>query len=169
MHVGIGNPWWRGKRSRHSGRMSNPQFYVSGKRPMLIQPPGYVPRHTLCRLSNVGSFAYPQVALGPGYMSQPSIERVLCRELYLPLLILWDPRLHWLLASTMGDNYVNTHDAMARKCMDYGRWQEWYHPPWWYGHYGTIISAKQYIRTMIRRLHIVKTLWCRPCLIGAND
>ena len=25
---------WRGKRSRHSKRMRNPQFYVSGKRPM---------------------------------------------------------------------------------------------------------------------------------------
>ena len=25
---------WRGKRSRHSRRMHNPQFYVSGKRPM---------------------------------------------------------------------------------------------------------------------------------------
>ena len=27
---------WRGKRSRHSRRISNPQFYVSGKRPMGI-------------------------------------------------------------------------------------------------------------------------------------
>ena len=27
---------WRGKRSRHSRRMRNPQFYVSGKRPMPI-------------------------------------------------------------------------------------------------------------------------------------
>ena len=25
--------WWRGKRSQHSRRMRNPQFYVSGKRP----------------------------------------------------------------------------------------------------------------------------------------
>ena len=33
MHVGIANPWWRGKRSRHSRRMHNPQIYVSGKRP----------------------------------------------------------------------------------------------------------------------------------------
>ena len=35
MHVGIANPRWRGKRSRHSRRMRNPQFQVSGKRPML--------------------------------------------------------------------------------------------------------------------------------------
>ena len=28
---------WRGKRSRHSRRMRNPQFYVSGKRPMQLQ------------------------------------------------------------------------------------------------------------------------------------
>ena len=26
--------WWRGKRSRHCPRMRNPQFYVSGKRPI---------------------------------------------------------------------------------------------------------------------------------------
>ena len=30
---------WRGKRSRHSRRMRNPQFYVSGKRPI----PSYLP------------------------------------------------------------------------------------------------------------------------------
>ena len=33
MHVGIANPRWRGKRSRHSRRMRKSQFYVSGKRP----------------------------------------------------------------------------------------------------------------------------------------
>ena len=33
MHVGIANPHWRGKRSRYSRRIRNPQFYVSGKRP----------------------------------------------------------------------------------------------------------------------------------------
>ena len=30
----IANPRWWGKRSRHSRWMRNPQFYVSGKRPM---------------------------------------------------------------------------------------------------------------------------------------
>ena len=34
MHAGIANPRWRGKRSRHSRRMRNPPFCVSGKRPM---------------------------------------------------------------------------------------------------------------------------------------
>ena len=34
MHVGIANPRWRGKRSRHSRRMRKQQFYVSGKRPI---------------------------------------------------------------------------------------------------------------------------------------
>ena len=34
MHVGIATPWWRGKRSQHSRRMRNLQFYVSGKRPI---------------------------------------------------------------------------------------------------------------------------------------
>ena len=32
--------WWRGKRSRHSRRMHNPQFHVSGKRPMVASVGG---------------------------------------------------------------------------------------------------------------------------------
>ena len=36
MHVGIANPRRRGNRSRHSRRMRNLQFYVSGKRPMAV-------------------------------------------------------------------------------------------------------------------------------------
>ena len=35
MHVGIGNPWWPGKRSWHSRRMRNSQCYISGKRPIV--------------------------------------------------------------------------------------------------------------------------------------
>ena len=35
LHVWIANPRWRGKRSRHSRCIGNPQFYVSGKRPMV--------------------------------------------------------------------------------------------------------------------------------------
>ena len=34
MHVGIANLRWPGKRSWHSRHMRNPQFYVSGKRPI---------------------------------------------------------------------------------------------------------------------------------------
>ena len=34
MYAGIAKPWWQGKRSRHSRRMRNPQFCVSGKTPM---------------------------------------------------------------------------------------------------------------------------------------
>ena len=36
MYVRIANPRWRGKRSRHSRRMRNPQFCVSGKRPIAL-------------------------------------------------------------------------------------------------------------------------------------
>ena len=35
MHVGIANPPWREKSSRHSRHMHNPQLHVSGKRPIL--------------------------------------------------------------------------------------------------------------------------------------
>ena len=34
MHVVIANPRWRGKRFRHSRRLRNPQFCISGKRSM---------------------------------------------------------------------------------------------------------------------------------------
>ena len=40
MHVGIATPQWRRKRSRHARRMSIPQFYVSGKRPMGLKVDG---------------------------------------------------------------------------------------------------------------------------------
>ena len=33
---------WQGKRSRHSRRMHNPQFYVSGKRPMMLYSWGII-------------------------------------------------------------------------------------------------------------------------------
>ena len=37
---------WQGKRSRHSRRMRNPQFYVSGKRPMPNQLEALPPPHS---------------------------------------------------------------------------------------------------------------------------
>ena len=37
MHVGIANPWWWGKRSRHSRCVRYPQFYVHGKRSIVTQ------------------------------------------------------------------------------------------------------------------------------------
>ena len=37
MHVGIANPRWREKRSRHSRRMRNPQFYLSVQRTIVIR------------------------------------------------------------------------------------------------------------------------------------
>ena len=35
VHVGIANQQWRGKRTRHSRRMRNPHFCITGKRPMM--------------------------------------------------------------------------------------------------------------------------------------
>ena len=34
MHAGMANLRWRGKGSQHCQRMCNPQFYISGKRPI---------------------------------------------------------------------------------------------------------------------------------------
>ena len=49
MHVGIVNPRWWVKRSRHSRRMRNPLFCVSGKRPMANA------RHETCYLTCTSS------------------------------------------------------------------------------------------------------------------
>ena len=42
--------WWRGKRSRHSRRMRNTQFHVSGKRPIV---PTFRPYLLCCGLAPV--------------------------------------------------------------------------------------------------------------------
>ena len=74
MHVGIANPRWRGKRSRHSRRMRNPQFYVSGKRPMLYHGSIVMTWLTITRLNCIHQFvfvsvnyilcAFPQIGVG---------------------------------------------------------------------------------------------------------
>ena len=51
MHVGIPNPQWRRKRSRHSQRMHNSQFYVSCKRPITL-----LPSHFATLLGNSASY-----------------------------------------------------------------------------------------------------------------
>ena len=61
MHVGIDNPRWRGKRSRHSRRMRNPQFYVSGKRPMAFTQ--YLKCHCCCALSRLGALLRKYILL----------------------------------------------------------------------------------------------------------
>ena len=48
MHVGIVKSRWRGKRSRHSRRMRNPQFCVSGKRPIHTSSKGPRNHRVLC-------------------------------------------------------------------------------------------------------------------------
>ena len=60
--------WWRGKRSRHSRRMRNPQFYASGKRPMT--PSFYALHYNDVIMSMIASkitsltFVYSTVYLG---------------------------------------------------------------------------------------------------------
>ena len=54
VHVGIANPRWRGKHSRHSRRMRNTQLYVSVKRPMQDKRILLLPRvkiQTTCAIS----------------------------------------------------------------------------------------------------------------------
>ena len=53
MHAGITNPRWRGKRSRHSRRMRNPQFYISGKRAI-----GFVADHLSTKTTGVCHLVY---------------------------------------------------------------------------------------------------------------
>ena len=46
MHVGIPKPRWRGKRCRHSWRMRNPQFEISGKKPITPRNKKHENQHT---------------------------------------------------------------------------------------------------------------------------
>ena len=50
MHVGIAKPRWWGKRFRHTRRMRNPQFCVSGKRPINAYLSGADHTGTICIL-----------------------------------------------------------------------------------------------------------------------
>ena len=49
---------WQGKRSRHSQHMCNPQFYVSGKRPMkeCLNPESF---HRGWKTYNLNTFSWP--------------------------------------------------------------------------------------------------------------
>ena len=92
MYVRIANPRWRVNSSQHSRRMRNPQFNVTGKRPMINQLPGniwrlkvtislslsqgsrtnlsiiYIPDHTFADnySFNLGTVFYPPFAGDPG-------------------------------------------------------------------------------------------------------
>ena len=50
---------WRGKRSRHFRRMRNPQFYVSGRRPMGVAP-GLMRWHRMTQELHPMSFEAPR-------------------------------------------------------------------------------------------------------------
>ena len=52
MHVRIAYPRCWGKRSRHCRRMRNPQFYVSGKRPMMTSSNGNISALLALRAGN---------------------------------------------------------------------------------------------------------------------
>ena len=56
---------WRGKHSRHARRMRNPQFYVSGKRPMALcaDGTGFLLLCHIGRWTSVGSFQQPGVVI----------------------------------------------------------------------------------------------------------
>ena len=58
---------WRGKRSRHSRRMRNPKFYVSGKRPMARLP------GIKCLQP---AFMYQSVYPGTAHVNVPAISLV---------------------------------------------------------------------------------------------
>ena len=53
MHVGITNPRWLGKRSRHSRRMRNPQFYASGKRPMTVMVTYFIVKNQILKMHEI--------------------------------------------------------------------------------------------------------------------
>ena len=66
---------WRGKRSRHSRHIRNPQFYVSGKRPMAHSVSLALPCITFMSVEDVGARSeagidncIPQYSVGHNYL-----------------------------------------------------------------------------------------------------
>ena len=97
---------WRGKRSRHSWRMRNPQFSVSGKRP--IAWIGYVARQplpgwgyfldTLSRSKPIGPATFGTTTSGSTSYCSYMLETTRCTVhwFYDPLLLLPNsPTAHW--------------------------------------------------------------------------
>ena len=96
MHVGIANPRWRGKRSRHSRRMRRPQFYLSGKGPIGWLTCGrwlinFVPIMSL--LDRVdGHKWYEAISVGPlfhysGRLQLPQVHRTVLFSWGSPLYV----------------------------------------------------------------------------------
>ena len=66
MHVGIANPRWQGK---HSRRMRNSQFYVSGKKPKAqIAPTSF---QTSTQKTGKANYRYPKVKEVVGVENTP--------------------------------------------------------------------------------------------------
>ena len=86
MHVGIANPRWRGKRSRHSRCMRNPQFYVSGKRPNGLWK--YTGKTDMCQTTTKHNKAQAvRMDIGT-YRKVSNIRRTKCQNLNDSRLVL---------------------------------------------------------------------------------
>ena len=93
MCVGIANPLWQGKRSRHSRRMLNLQFCVSGKRP--------IPREIL-RRRDMGLVLLPE---------KFQSEAILQRQDVKPLLSLASTRARTRTGNVAEMNYaISAHN-----------------------------------------------------------
>ena len=95
MHVGIADPRWRGKRSRHSWRKHNPQFYVSDKRPIetrdgMVSAGGYKSKSLMWRWEN--TIEMPTIASLPMILTMQKHWRATVRmELFQSRERWW----HW--------------------------------------------------------------------------
>ena len=110
MHVGIAKPRWRRKRSRHSRRMRNPQFYVSGKRPMIkisddiwhCLPDELV--HTSVYLNWFGNYGFK--------LCKKTIY--ICINIYHVFLKRIQPMLYWFTGTR-----IRTRNALFNKIYSY--------------------------------------------------
>ena len=96
MHVGIAIPRWWGKRSRHSRRMHNPQFYVSDKRPMPWRPQTH--HEKLCEHSSISiTIAEQSLDVTVGYNSQYIVIEAVTRIAFVTerSCLLWKAAFCW--------------------------------------------------------------------------
>ena len=78
--IGIINPRWQGKRSRHSRRMHNPQFYVSGKRPMVGKTGSWQARLLLNALALFEGFLSKNQSRVRVSVSLPGFTSITCKH-----------------------------------------------------------------------------------------
>ena len=104
MHAGITKLRWQGKRSRHSGCMRNPQYYISGKRPMEVHSQWRVFwLHGNIRSQGISSHRISLICMEHSFPIMGSVDYDKCNARYEVIFL--NPWIHWV--GRLCDFYAN--------------------------------------------------------------